>query len=58
LQNNQNLDQKIWRPLNLEIEPFNLGNPIEIISERTTEDPRYADKSLGLWKISDINFPP
>ena len=56
LQENQDLDRRIWRPLNLEIKPFNLGSPIAIYSEKTTEDPRYADKSLGLWKISEIEF--
>ena len=54
---NEDLDRRIWRPLNLEIEPFKFGNPIEIYSEETTEDPRYADKSLGLWRISEIDFP-
>ncbi len=56
LEYNSELGQRIWRPLNLEIEPFNLGVPIRIFSEESTEDPRYADKSLGLWKISEMNL--
>ena len=39
-----------WRPLNLERAPFSLGPPLRLISEReSVEDPRYSDKSLGLW---------
>ena len=44
-----------WRPLNLEIAPFSLPKPITIINEKCTQGKlSYADKSLGLWKISDI----
>lgn len=43
-----------WRPVNLAIEPFNLGEPIEYINEATDEGGgRYRDKSLGLWKIGN-----
>ena len=43
-----------WRPLNLAIEPFNLGEPIECINEDTDEGGgRYRDKALGLWKIGN-----
>ncbi|HYU32322.1 MAG TPA: class I SAM-dependent methyltransferase [Thermoanaerobaculia bacterium] len=41
-----------WRPLNLERRPFNLGPPLRLISEQESiEDPRYSDKSLGLWSL-------
>ena len=41
-----------WRPLNLERGPFALGPPLRLISEReSVEDPRYLDKSLGLWAL-------
>lgn len=41
-----------WRPLNLERSPFSLGPSLRLISEReSVEDPRYADKSLGLWAL-------
>jgi len=41
-----------WRPLNLERDPFSLGPPLRLISEReTVEDPRYLDKNLGLWAL-------
>jgi hypothetical protein len=41
-----------WRPLNLQRTPFDLGPPLRLISERdSVEDPRYLDKSLGLWAL-------
>ena len=41
-----------WRPVNLAREPFGLGPPLRLISEReSVEDPRYLDKSLGLWPL-------
>ena len=42
-----------WRPLNLQISPFNLPEPQTIINERYSEN-KWKDKSLGLWKIEDI----
>jgi hypothetical protein len=40
------------RPLNLERAPFSLGPPLRLISEKeSVEDPRYSDKSLGLWTL-------
>ncbi|MFN5620546.1 MAG: hypothetical protein ACK478_04520 [Flavobacteriales bacterium] len=45
----------IWRPINLTLPPFNFPQPMEIITEGCTENEgRYADKSLMLWKISDL----
>jgi len=44
-----------WRPLNLERPPFSLPRPISLLNEQYTGDEgRYADKSLGLWHISDV----
>lgn len=44
-----------WRPLNLQKAPFNLPEPIMIIIEKCTEgNGSWGDKSLGLWKVSDI----
>lgn len=44
-----------WRPLNLEIEPFFLPKPLYIINENCTEaDGIFDDKSLGVWRLSDI----
>ena len=41
-----------WRPLNLCAAPFNFPQPLQVISEEHPEP--YADKSLGLWRISDL----
>jgi hypothetical protein len=44
-----------WRPLNLQLPPFNFPEPIVLINENCTEvDGRYPDKSLGLWEIASI----
>ena len=42
-----------WRPINLELCPFNLGKPLTLIIETPAKNwRRYNDKSLGLWKIN------
>lgn len=42
----------IWRPLNLEKPPYNLPKAERYINEGCTEDEgRFADKSLGLWRL-------
>ena len=44
-----------WRPLNLQLPPFNFPEPIVLINENCTEvGGQYPDKSLGLWKIADV----
>jgi SAM-dependent methyltransferase len=44
-----------WRPINLQMPPFNFPSAIKIINEKCTEqNGKYSDKSLGLWKIKDI----
>lgn len=44
-----------WRTLNFQIAPFHFPAPIRLLNERCTENNgKFADKSLGLWKISDI----
>lgn len=40
-----------WRPINLELSPFSLGPPIEIIYERTDEDAKQDGKALGVWLL-------
>lgn len=41
-----------WRPLNLCRPPYSLPPPEQLVSERFSVDPRFADKSLGLWRLS------
>lgn len=44
-----------WRPLDLERAPFNWPRPVELINELCTEGGGlFADKSLGLWRITDL----
>lgn len=43
-----------WRPLNLEKPPFSLPRPLMAFREVNVEDPRYPDKSLGLWALSEL----
>ena len=46
-----------WRPLNLELSPFDFPKPLKIINEKCTEyNGIYADKSLGLWLLDDIKI--
>lgn len=46
-----------WRPLNLQLSPFNFPEPVELIYEGCTESgAKYSDKSLGLWKFEDIRI--
>ena len=44
-----------WRPLNLQAAPIRLPSPQELFNEGCTErNGRYADKSLGLWRVADL----
>lgn len=52
---NNNISTGNWRPLNLKEPPFKFPEPLKVISEGCTEDNgMYADKSLALWRVSDI----
>lgn len=44
-----------WRPLNMCQPPLNLPEPIEVINEGWMDNDKvHSDKSMGLWKISEI----
>ena len=46
-----------WRTLNLEQAPFRFPPPIAVLEEGCTEGGgEYADKSLGLWRLSDVEI--
>jgi hypothetical protein len=51
-QTNADIKTGDWRTLNLQIPPFNFPAPFKLINERCVG--QFADKSLGLWLISDI----
>lgn len=52
LQVNKNIVTGDWRPIDLQKHPFNFPKPIKIVNENCTTD--LKEKSLGLWKISDL----
>jgi SAM-dependent methyltransferase len=55
LARNDDIEDADWRPLNFEMAPFNWPAPVEVINERCTEaGGAYADKSLALWRLSDL----
>jgi len=44
-----------WRIINLEKDPFNFPRPMKLINEKCTEGAgTYADKCLGLWRVSEL----
>lgn len=44
-----------WRPLNFCRPPFGFPEPVLLLDEKCTEmEGRFSDKSLGLWKVSDL----
>ena len=46
-----------WRPINLELPPFDFPTPIKMINEKCTEEEGGgSDKSLGFWRLEDIPF--
>lgn len=54
---NCDIENGDWRPLNLEIEPFNLKFPLRIFGEKCPEDSNvYRDKSLSLYIINDLEI--
>lgn len=54
-QANEDIVTGDWRVLNLERKPFLLPPPLQLLNEGCTEaDGVFADKSLGLWRSSDL----
>ncbi len=52
---NRDIVRGDWTTLNLQAAPFALPAPLKLINEECTEvDGAYKDKSLALWRISDI----
>lgn len=52
---NKDITTGEWRTLNLEMAPFNFPSPIKSINEEF-KHPEFGDKTLALWRISDINL--
>jgi hypothetical protein len=50
--NDTDIDDGMWRPVNMELPPFNFQKPTAVINEQCVEDgQRWIDKSLGLWNL-------
>jgi len=43
-----------WRALNLCAPPFSFPPPERVIAERPDREPENVDKSLGVWRVSDL----
>ena len=44
-----------WRPINLEIAPFNFPKPKLLINEKCTEaNGKFSDKTVGVWLIKSL----
>ncbi len=55
-ESNKDIQTGGWRPLNLEWNPFKFPKPIFILNEKCTEkNGVFQDKSLGLWKVADLD---
>ncbi len=54
-QSNSDIETGDWRTLNFGLPPFNFPAPVKLLNEKCAEGGgEFADKSLGLWLISDI----
>lgn len=52
---NEDILTGCWRPLNLCIAPFYYPEPLAIINEGcSASEGAYKDKSLALWRVSDL----
>lgn len=50
---NENIPTGYWRPLNLQLPPFNFPPPLRVVDEKCPR-PEYKDKHLGLWQMVDL----
>jgi SAM-dependent methyltransferase len=52
---NTDIEDGDWRPLNFTRPPISFPEPFRLIVEGCTEEgDAYADKSIGVWRISDL----
>jgi hypothetical protein len=56
LTKNKDITTGDWRAIDLQLSPYNFPQPIEILNEETTELSDYPQKSLGLWRLADIDL--
>lgn len=48
---NRNILSGMWRPIDLQLPPFNFPPPIELINEGGDLQTDHSQKSLGLWDL-------
>ena len=54
---NEEIPMGLWRPLNLQAEPFHLPPPLRLINEGCTHrHSKHPDKSLGLWQLAALGL--
>lgn len=54
---NEDLGNGFWRPLNMQIAPFNFPPPIQLVNEGCTEGRgKFGDKSIALWAMKDLSL--
>jgi hypothetical protein len=47
-----------WRPINLMEAPFHFPPPLSLLNEKCTEAKgRFSDKSIGVWRLKDLDIP-
>lgn len=52
---NRDIELGDFRPINLQIPPFNFPEPLELLDEHCTEaSGAHADKMMGIWRILDL----
>ena len=56
LSENKNIVTGDWRPIDLEKPPFNFPAPIRIIHEKSAIISDLKEKSLGLWRLEDLQI--
>jgi hypothetical protein len=44
-----------WRPLNLQLAPFNFPAPIYLIKDCSDSEYDYQGKCLGIWRVQDLD---
>lgn len=55
VENNRDIADGDWRPLNFQLAPFHLPPPLQRIVENCAEaGGAYSDKSLGLWALEQV----
>jgi hypothetical protein len=48
-----------WRPINFLMSPFRFPIPLALLNEKCTEAKgRFSDKSIGVWRLQDLEINP